>query len=122
MNNIEILEDWLKEMDEHFKRTHINNTKEREALRFIIQEYKELKEYKKIAELTKISCCTAQNCEALNNAIKNGLEKEKLLQENKELKEKINKSIEFINDDDTFFNDGENWQNVLHIERILKGE
>lgn len=89
MNNIEILEDWLKEMDEHFKRTHINNTKEREALRFIIQEYKELKEYKKIAELTKISCCTAQNCEALNNAIKNGLENEKLLQENKELKKQI---------------------------------
>lgn len=45
-----------------------------------------------------------------------------LIQENKELKEKINKSIEFINDDDTFFDDGENWQNVLHIERILKGE
>ena len=79
MNNIEILEEWLKEMDEHFKSTHINNTKEREALRFIIQE-------------------------------------------NKELKEKINKSIEFINDDNTFFEDGENWQNVLHIERILKGE
>lgn len=47
---------------------------------------------------------------------------ENLIQENKELKEKINKSIEFINDDDTFFNDGESWQNVLHIERILKGE
>lgn len=47
---------------------------------------------------------------------------ENLIQEYKELKEKINKSIEFINDDDTFFDDGENWQNVLHIERILKGE
>lgn len=47
---------------------------------------------------------------------------ENLIQENKKLKEKINKSIEFINDDDTFFDDGENWQNVLHIERILKGE
>ena len=47
---------------------------------------------------------------------------ENLIQENKELKEKINKSIEFINDDDTFFTDGESWQNVLHIERILKGE
>lgn len=43
MNNIKILEEWLKEMDEHFKITHINNTKEREALRFIIQDYKELK-------------------------------------------------------------------------------
>lgn len=47
---------------------------------------------------------------------------ENLIQENKELKERINKSIEFINDDDTFFDDGESWQNVLHIERILKGE
>ena len=47
---------------------------------------------------------------------------ENLIQENKELKEKINKSIEFINDDDTFFDDGESWQNVLHIVRILKGE
>ncbi len=45
-----------------------------------------------------------------------------LIQENKELKEKINKSLEFINDDDTFFDDGESWQNVLHIVRILKGE
>lgn len=57
----------------------------------LIKENKELKEYKKIAELTKISCCTAQNCEALNNAIKNGLENEKLLQENKELKEHLQK-------------------------------
>lgn len=61
----------------------------REAIENLIQEYKELKEYKKIAELTKISCCTAQNCEALNNAIKNGLENEKLIQENKKLKEKF---------------------------------
>lgn len=47
---------------------------------------------------------------------------ENLIKEYKELEEKINKSIEFINDDDTFFCDGESWQNVLHIERILKGE
>ena len=47
---------------------------------------------------------------------------ENLIKENKELKERINKSIEFINDDDTFFTDGESWQNVLHIERILKGD
>lgn len=47
---------------------------------------------------------------------------ENLIQKNKELKEKINKSIEFINNDNTFLEDGENWQNVLHIERILKGE
>lgn len=42
------------------------------------KENEELKEYKKIAELTKISCCTAQNCEALNNAIRERLENQKL--------------------------------------------
>ena len=61
-----------------------------EAYKVILSDYKrvlkeneELKEYKKIAELTKISCCTAQNCEALNNAIKSELE-------NQKLKEKLN--------------------------------
>ena len=38
-------------------------------------------EYKKYAELTKISCCTAQNCEALNNAIREGIENQKLREE-----------------------------------------
>lgn len=130
MNNIEILEERInfcknntecrEELKQCFGCTF--EIEEIEAIENLIQENKKLKEYKKIAELTKISCCTAQNCEALNNAIKNGLENEKLLQENKELKERINKSIEFINDDDIFFCDGESWQNVLHIERILKGE
>ena len=44
----------------------------------VLKENEELKEYKKIAELTKISCCTAQNCEALNNAIRERLENQKL--------------------------------------------
>lgn len=44
----------------------------------LLKENEELKEYKKIAELTKISCCTAQNCEALNNAIRERLENQKL--------------------------------------------
>lgn len=125
MNNIEILEELKARLKLYKKSTDVQFTftkSDIQAIENLIQENKELKEYKKIAELTKISCCTAQNCEALNNAIKNGLENEKLLQENKELKERINKSIEFINDDDTFFCDGESWQNVLHIERILKGE
>lgn len=47
----------------------------------VLKENEELKEYKKIAELTKISCCTAQNCEALNNAIKSELENQKLKEE-----------------------------------------
>ena len=66
----------------------------KDSLRYILSDYKrvlkeneELKEYKKIAELTKISCCTAQNCEALNNAIKSELENQKLKEELEELKD-----------------------------------
>lgn len=49
-------------------------------------ENEELKEYKRISELTKISCCTAQNCGALSNSIRDSLENEKLKKENEELK------------------------------------
>lgn len=45
-------------------------------------------------------------------------EKEK----NKELEERINKAIAFINNDDVYFTDGEIWKNVLYIESVLKGE
>lgn len=50
------------------------------------KENEELKEYKRISELTKISCCTAQNCGALSNAIRDSLENEKLKAKNEELK------------------------------------
>ncbi len=52
------------------------------------KENEGLKEYKKIAELTKISCCTAQNCEALNNAIKSELENQKLKEELNDINQK----------------------------------
>ena len=45
-------------------------------------------------------------------------EKEK----NKELEQRINKAIAFINNDDVYFTDGESWENVLYIETVLKGE
>lgn len=45
-------------------------------------------------------------------------EKEK----NKELEQRINKAIAFINNDDVYFTDGESWENVLYIESVLKGE
>ena len=65
------------------------------------KENEELKEYKKIAELTKISCCTAQNCEALNNAIKSELENQKLKEElndiNQKWIQKVKDKIEEIN-------------------------
>ena len=40
------------------------------------------------------------------------------LYENK--KDKIQKAIDFINDENNFFEDGENWQNVLKIKEILE--
>lgn len=51
------------------------------------EKNEELEEYKKISELTKISCCTAQNCEALNNAIREGLENQKLRDKLEEINE-----------------------------------
>lgn len=35
-------------------------------------------------------------------------------------KDKIKKAIDFINDENNFFEDGENWQNVLKIKEILE--
>ena len=35
-------------------------------------------------------------------------------------KDKIQKAIDFINDENNFFEDGENWQNVLKIKEILE--
>lgn len=37
-------------------------------------------------------------------------------------KDKIKKAIDFINDENNFFEDGENWQNVLKIKEILEGK
>lgn len=37
-------------------------------------------------------------------------------------KDKIKKAIDFINDENNFFEDGENWQNVLKIKKILEGK
>ena len=33
---------------------------------------------------------------------------------------KIQKALDFINDENNFFEDGENWQNVLKIKEILE--
>ena len=38
------------------------------------------------------------------------------------LQNKIKKAIDFINDGNNFFEDGENWQNVLKIKEILEEE
>ena len=43
-DNLKILENFLKEMDDIFQKTKINNTKERNALRELISEYKQQKQ------------------------------------------------------------------------------
>jgi len=35
-------------------------------------------------------------------------------------KEKNKKAIDFINDNNNYFEDGENWQNILKIKEILE--
>ena len=57
------------------------------------EKNEELEEYKKISELTKISCCTAQNCEALNNAIREGLENQKLRDKLEESEARLQEEI-----------------------------
>lgn len=98
---------FLNSMHSDF-RTGLYYKEDLENLEHILSDYKrvlkeneELKEYKKIAELTKISCCTAQNCEALNNAIKSELENQKLKEElndiNQKWIQKVKDKIEEIN-------------------------
>ena len=36
------------------------------------------------------------------------------------LQNKIKKAVDFIDDENNFFEDGENWQNVLKIKEILE--
>ena len=47
---------------------------------------------------------------------------ETLLTAYEKQKDKIKKAIDFINDENNFFEDGENWQNVLKIKEILEGK
>lgn len=105
----------------------------KDSLRYILSDYKrvlkeneELKEYKKIAELTKISCCTAQNCEALNNAIKGELENQKLKEElndiNQKWIQKVKDKIEELKEQDREWTEelSEPDSNFKDIDRNLK--
>lgn len=57
---------------------------------------------------------TFETKESMNIAI------ETLLTSYEKQKDKIKKAIDFINDENNFFEDGENWQNVLKIKEILE--
>lgn len=52
--------------------------------------------------------------ESMNIAI------ETLLTSYEKQKDKIKKAIDFINDENNYFEDGESWQNVLKIKEILE--
>lgn len=110
--DIEKVENLIKRCDECKLKECINcetNWTEVTSIKRIVDSYKkelkDLQEYKRISELTKISCCTAQNCEALNNAIREGIENQKLKQENEELKADLYSANSIINEYiDTFKN------------------
>ena len=112
MYDIETLEEFLKFWINHGWIPSIKQDRVKQYLKQLenlIQENKELKEYKKIAELTKVSCCTAQNCEALNNAIR-----ERII---------INKAIDYIGIDKELEECCEMIDvNGIELLKILRGE
>lgn len=46
---------------------------------------------------------------------------ETLLTSYEKQKDKIKKAVDFINDENNYFEDGESWQNILKIKEILEG-
>ena len=75
----------------------------------------EFKNYNKFFEDLKF-VMTFEAKESINIAI------ETMLTHYEKQKDKIKKAIDFINDENNFFEDGENWQNVLKIKEILEEE
>ena len=73
----------------------------------------QFKNYNKFFEDLTITM-TYELKESMNIAI------ETLLTSYEKQNNKIQKAINFINDENNFFEDGENWQNVLKIKEILE--
>lgn len=71
------------------------------------------KNYDKFFEDLKF-VMTFEAKESINIAI------ETMLTHYEKQKDKIKKAIDFINDENNYFEDGENWQNVLKIKEILE--
>ena len=71
------------------------------------------KNYNKFFEDLKF-VVTFEAKESINIAI------ETILTSYEKQNNKIQKAIDFINDENNFFEDGENWQNVLKIKEILE--
>ena len=75
----------------------------------------EFKNYNKFFEDLTITM-TFEAKESMNIAI------ETLLTSYEKQKDKIKKALDFIDDENNFFEDGESWQNVLKIKEILEEE
>ena len=79
--SIIVLENWLNELNVIFNETHINNTKEREALETTLKELKRLQEenrqYKRIKDITE-SVKKEEIEEAIKRADKEFIAKDKI--------------------------------------------
>lgn len=105
VDSLEILENFLKEMDELYNKTLINNRKEREALRFVLNDYKRLKE-----ELNKVVF--------KNASIKIGDKDLKDILKNYILKSKVKEKIKELDETRQYWN-----KEVINIlQELLKGE
>ena len=71
------------------------------------------KNYNKFFEDLKF-VVTFEAKESINIAI------ETILTHYEKQKDKIKKALDFINDENNYFEDGESWQNVLKIKEILE--
>ena len=119
-NQIQAIENLLKrnkELEYKYEKALDDLVKSEKERQEDKEKIKELEEYKRIAELTKISCCTAQNCEALNNAIKEGLENQKLKVELDKKDKIINLMAERLeHDTEWFFSEFDNYTKQDFIE------
>lgn len=100
------IRDYIIELEEEIKDLKEINAEHQKLNGELQKKLTKLEKEKHIWDLTKIACCNAQNCEALNNAIREGLENEKLREENSKLKEIIEgKSIQELGMSDLYKED-----------------
>lgn len=111
-DNLKILEKFLKEMDDIFQKTKINNTKERNALRELISEYKQ-QEQKYLDEVDKhVDIVLLYN--GLLDKIKNRIKELKIIQ--KENADEIKRNVRFYSIYDSYDLQIEELQELLQEE------
>ena len=91
--NNSITEEMLQDEDKEIQEGVKIDQKRCKAEEILIKHIKELEEAKRITELTKISCCTAQNCAALENAIRKDLENDRLKEQLETIRENAKQDI-----------------------------